>query len=202
MTAALELVELRRRHVLGLLMGLALAPWWSRRASAEDPDLPVETQVKLLGKVVNYDRNAAARMAGTARVLILRRKGDSGSASVAAKLRTDLADLAELAGATIDAREHDFIDIATLTRTLTDQGTALLVLTPGLSPHVEAIADSLDGRDLLSVSTLARDVPSGIVLGFALESSHPTIWINLGRAKRQNVDFSSRLLALAKVVGQ
>ncbi|MBC8069231.1 MAG: DUF4154 domain-containing protein [Deltaproteobacteria bacterium] len=191
-----------RRGALGLLVGLVLSPLWSRRARAEDPEIPVATQVKLLAKVVQYDRNAELRMGGTARVLILRRSGDASSARVAAMVRTDLAGLGEIAGAVFDVREADFVDATAVRSLCTAEKIALLVMTPGLSQHVAAIADALDGSDLISVAMLARDVPTGAVLGFALESSRPTIVINLGRAKRQNVDFSSRLLALAKVVGE
>lgn len=193
--------EVPRRRVLRWLVGLGLLPWWTRRASATDPDVPIETQVKLLGKVVGYDRNAEARMSGTCRVLVLERKNDSESAAAAAKLRTDLHDLGELAGATVDLRSHVFDDVASVVKKCTEQRIAVLAITPGLSNYVAAIADGLDGGDLITVSLLAHDVHNGAVLGFALESSRPTIWINLGRAKRQNVDFSSRLLALAKVVG-
>ncbi|HWB76329.1 MAG TPA: YfiR family protein [Nannocystaceae bacterium] len=193
---------LPRRRVLPLLVGLGLLPWWTRRASAAtSPDVPIETQVKLLDKVIGYDRNAETRMAGTCRVLVLERKNDSESASAAAKLRTDLHELGELAGAAVELRSHVFDDVAGVVKKCTDQKIAVLAITPGLSNYVAAIADRLDGGDLITLSLLAHDVHNGAVLGFALESSRPTIWINLGRAKRQNVDFSSRLLALAKVVG-
>lgn len=196
------MTELPRRRVLPLLVGLGLLPWWTRRASAAtNPDVPIETQVRLLDKVVGYDRNAETRMAGACRVLVLERRNDSESASAAAKLRIDLRELGELAGATVDLRSHVFDDVAGVVKKCTDQRISVLVITPGLSNYVAAIADGLDGGDLITLSLLAHDVHNGAVLGFALESSRPTIWINLGRAKRQNVDFSSRLLALAKVVG-
>lgn len=195
------MTELSRRRVLRLLVGLGFLPWWTRRASATDPEVPIETQVKLLSKVLGYDRNAEARMNGTCRVLVLERKNDSESATAGAKLRTDLRELGELAGATIELHSHVFEDVAGIVKKCKDQKIAVLAIMPGLSNYVAAIADGLDGGDLVTMSLLAHDVHNGAVLGFALESSRPTIWINLGRAKRQNVDFSSRLLALAKVVG-
>jgi hypothetical protein len=141
-------------------------------------------------------------MAGIARVLILRRGDDASSARVAAMLRTDLTALGAIAGVAVELHELDFVDAAAVRTACTTRQIGVLIMTPGLSQQVPAIADALDGSDLLSVAMLARDVAGGAVLGFALESSRPTITINLGRAKRQNVDFSSRLLALAKVVGE
>lgn len=190
------------RALLGAGIGIGLVPLWPRRAAAEDPEVPIDTQMKLLAKVAQYDRNAQVRFGGTCSVLILSRRDHARSGRIAAKIRTDIAALGTIAGATIETHDLDFSDAAGLARTCADKRIGVLIITPGLSSDIAAIADALDGTDLLSVSVLARDVSQGVVLGFALESSRPQIWINLGRAKRQNVDFSSRLLALAKVVDQ
>lgn len=188
--------------MLRWIAGAGLVPFCvPRRAAADEPEVPIATQIDLLAKVVKYDHNAANRMGGTCRALVLRRAGDAGSTRVSAIVKAELADLGEIAGATITVSEHEYGDADQLAAKCKDGAIGMLVVTPGFSDSIASIARALVDTDLLTVSVLARDVPPGIVLGFALESSRPTILVNLAQAKRQNVDFSARLLALAKVVG-
>lgn len=188
-----------RRRLLAGLVAAATAPWSMRRAWAADAEVPVKTQMALLAKVVKYDRNAVARMSGTCRVLIVRADDDT-SKRAAAQIRTDLGELEHIAEAPVSLEELVFADAASVAGRCTEASIDILVVAPGLSPDVSAIAEAIDGFDLLSVAIVPRDVLGGAVLGFELESSHPRIVINLPRARAQNVDFSSRLLALAKVV--
>jgi hypothetical protein len=191
-----------RREALRWLVGATLcsvcAPRWAR---ADDPEVPIGTQVGLLSKVVKYDHNAAGRMGGTCRALIVRRQGDGGSARVAASLEEALAGLGEIAGAKLVVSRHDYGKPDALARACKEASISLVLVTPGLSDEAAAIGRALVDTDLLTMSVVASDVAAGIVLGFALEAARPTILVNLAQAKRQNVDFSARLLALAKVVG-
>lgn len=189
-----------RRRVLVALGGAVLFFAGRRRLHAADVDVPIPLQVELMARVVKYDRNASARMGGTCRVLILRRKGDSASAAAAVQVSTELEGLDDIAGASVSVARHDWSDAETLARKCADDRIAIVVLTPGLSDVVGSIAGALAGHDVLTVSLLAADVASGAVLGFLLEASRPTIYVHLPQARRQNVDFSARLLAIAKVI--
>lgn len=173
----------------------------SRTSRADEPDVPITTQMELVAKVMKYDRNAAARVEGGCRALVLRRDGEGGSKRVAAQIRAALLDVGEIAGKSVTVSDAMFDEPTALAKACVDGGIALLFVTPGLSDEVVGISRALVDIDLLTVSVLPRDVPPGVVLGFALESSRPSILVNLTQARRQNVDFSARLLALAKVVG-
>ncbi len=191
-----------RRRALGWIAGAGLVPASiPRLVRADEPDVPVGTQMDLVAKVVKYDRNADARMGGTCRALVLRRDGDGGSRRVAAQVSTALAELGEIAGAEVQVTEHAYEDAAKLAELCAARSIGLMFVTPGFSDEVVAISRALVDMDLITIAMLPRDVPPGIVLGFALESSRPSILVNLTQARRQNVDFSARLLALAKVVG-
>lgn len=189
-----------RRRVLAALAGIVLAAGVRRRARAAEVEVPISVQVELMARVVKYDRNAPARMDGTCRVLVVRRKGDSASVAAAVQVRTELEGQGDIAGAAISVARHDWVDADTLARKCGDDRIGIVVLTPGLSDVVGSIAGALSGRDVLTVSLLAADVASGAVLGFLLEASRPTIHVHLPQARRQNVDFSARLLAIAKVI--
>jgi hypothetical protein len=189
-----------RRRVLVALAGALVWIGGRGRARAADVDVPIPLQVELMARVVKYDRNAPDRMGGTCRVLIVRRKGDSASAAAAMQVKTELEALDDIAGAAISATRHDYTDADALARKCSDDRVGIVVLTPGLSDVVGSIAAALTGQNLLTMSLLAADVASGAVLGFLLEASRPTIHVHLPQARRQNVDFSARLLAIAKVI--
>jgi len=189
-----------RRRALAVIGGMLLTIPFRRRAAAEDVAVPISVQIELLARVVKYDRNALARMGATCKVLIVCRDGDNASRQAATHSRTELGKLDDIAGLPVVVTEYRWVDADALRKRCTDDGIGLALLTPGLSDQVAAIAAACVDDDLLTVSLLATDVPAGIVLGFSLESSRPTIVVNLRQARRQNVDFSARLLAIAKVI--
>lgn len=189
-----------RRRALAVLGGTLLAVPWQGRARAEDVAVPISVQIELLARVVKYDRNAPARMGSTCKVLVVVRGGDPTSSQAATHARKELEKLEGIAGLPVSVAEHRWVDTATLLKRCTDDGIGVLLMTPGLSDQIASIATACVDKDLLTVSLLATDVVAGIVLGFTLESSRPTIVVNLRQARRQNVDFSARLLAIAKVI--
>lgn len=183
-----------------MVAGAVLASLWRRRAHAADVEVPIPVQIELTARVAKYDRNAGKRMGPTCKVLIVRRDGDPTSRRAATVARSELAKLPLIAGVPLAVDELLYARADELAQRCAADGVALLMLTPGLSDVAPAIAAACVDLDLLTVSLLASDVAAGIVLGFALESSRPTIVVNLPQARRQNVDFSARLLAIAKVL--
>lgn len=191
---------LSRRGALALLVGAAAGLHPFRRARASAIEVPIPIQIELMTRVLRYDRNAAARMGDRGELLILRRPGDPESTRGAIQARAELGRVAELVGAPLRVTEHAYVDRGKLMQTCDENRTALVLLMPGLSDVVPDLAQGFAGKNILTVSLLADDVPRGIVLGFTLVSSRPAILIHLAQARRQGVDFSARLLALAEVV--
>jgi hypothetical protein len=189
-----------RRQALALFVGGLLGLSWSRRARADDVEVPISVQIELLARVVKYDRNAAARMGAACKVLIVSREGDTASTRAATQARTELAKLDQIAGLPVAVSEYRWVDAPALLQRCADERAGIMLLTPGLSDEVAVIAAACVDEDLLSASLLGNDVAAGMVLGFTLESSRPTIVVNLRQARKQNVDFSARLLAIAKVI--
>lgn len=186
--------------MLALLLGAAAGLHPLRRAHANAVEVPIPIQIELLARVLRYDRNAATRMGDRCELLLLRRPHDPESTRGAAQVRAELDRVVELAGAPVRVTEHAYVDPAPLVRTCDERRTSVVLLTPGLSDVVPSLTEAFAGKNILTVSLVAADVPRGIVLGFALVSSRPSIVIHLAQARRQGVDFSARLLALAKVV--
>lgn len=184
----------RRGAILGVLAGL-----WPRSASASGEIVPLPLQVKLCAKVVKYDKNFAKRARDRVRVAVLVDDGIADSRYAASTLRRELEDTREIAGLPISVDVINYGDARALRALVDARHFTLLYLTPGFSDRAGPIASSLAGADLISVSAMAGDVPSGIVLGFDLVSSQPKLWVNLSAAQKQNVAFEPQALKLMKV---
>jgi hypothetical protein len=72
---------------------------------------------------------------------------------------------------------------------------------PGFSEsELAAIAEACAGISVLSVGALARYVERGTVLAFDLVGGKPKLLVNLTRARKQQVDLSSSVLKLMRVI--
>jgi hypothetical protein len=184
----------RRGAVLGLLAGL-----FPRLGQAGGEIVPLPLQVKLCAKVIKYDKNFAKRARDRLQVGVLVDDSIADSRHAASTLRRELLDTREIAGLPIAVELIEYFDPRSLRGAVDARRLSLLYLTPGFSDRAATISAALGGANLLSVSTLASDVPAGIVLGFDLVSSQPKLWVNLSAAQRQNVTFEPQALKLMKV---
>jgi hypothetical protein len=168
-------------------------------APAEDLVVPVSLQAELIAKVAAYDRNFAARAGDTVRTLIVSKNGDAQSARVAAQMQSALAGVGDVAGLPHTETVATFTSGGDLAAMVKSKGYAVVYITPGLDGDVGAIAGSLNGVSVLTVSAVPGYVPRGIVLGFDSVSGKSKLLANLTQARLQNVAFKSEILKLMKV---
>lgn len=169
-----------------------------RLALADSTRVPIDLQVKLLAKVAPYDRHFKARVGERVELLVVRRPGDAVSKRASGEMARELGKLDEIGGRPLRVRLYEFGKAAELGAMVASEGIAIVYFAPGFNDSVQDIASELDGRDVLSVASVASDVP-GLVLGFDLVSSKPKMLLDLGQAKRQNVAFDSKVVKLMKV---
>ena len=184
----------RRGALLGLLASLV-----SRAAFAGGEIVPLALQVKLCGKVIEYDKNFRARARDRLKVGVLVDDRVSESRYTAMTLRRELDELGTVGNVPLSV---EFIQnpAARALRAAVDLNHyGLLYVTPGFSERASAYALALLGADLITVSTMPADVPNGIVLGVDLVSSQPKLWVNLSSAQNQNVAFAPQALKLMRV---
>ncbi|MCB9589739.1 MAG: DUF4154 domain-containing protein [Polyangiaceae bacterium] len=178
------------------MAGLALcAPRW---ALAQSIRVPIDLQVKLLAKVAPYDRHFKARIDDRVEVLVVRRSEDALSKRTSGEMARELGKLDDIAGHPIRVRVHDFEKASELRSIVVNERIAIVYFAPGLRGVLKDVASELDGSDVLSVASVASDVP-GLVLGFDLVSSKPKMLLDLPQSKRQNVAFETKVLKLMKV---
>jgi len=189
----------RRRTLCCLLVGSA-ALALGRRAAAEEVAVPVARQAELLVRVAAYDRNLPARAAGTVRVLILTNPDDADSRGVAAQMDAALRHFDKIAGLPYEVSTAPFPGGGQVAAKCKADHVSIVYVAPGLDARVAELVGALGGVDVLSVAALARYVNGGIVLGFDLVSSKPTLVINLPQSRKQNVSIGAEVLHLMKVI--
>jgi hypothetical protein len=180
---------------LGLLLPL--------RAAALDDDVrvPIPLQATLLAKVARYDGKLAPRAGTTVRVLVVYHSDDERSRANAGRLKTALDGVTVLQGRAQQIETSALTTATALAEQIDREHIAIVVLSTGFAPpEVRAVTAALAGHDVLSASLDPGHVPGGAVLGFDVAEGKPTILVNLGQARRQNVQLAASLLALVKVV--
>jgi len=166
--------------------------------AVDQPAVPVQLEVELLGKVLRYDRNLAAHTARGVSVLVVHVDGD-GSTAVARQLVEALASQPTLADLPHTEKRVLFTTAQALAAQVKDQGVDVVFIAPGLTGQAPEISRALEGLEVLTVTTTADGVREGYVLGFELVSGRPHMLFNLAQARRQRTDFRAEVLQLMTV---
>lgn len=191
---------LRRRTRQGLSFCLAaLFALIASVAAADELSVPVDLQVELLSRIVRYERSFAAESTPV-RVLVVTRPSSPESVRVGAQLVSRLRSAGRLGGRPMTVDTTAFVSASALSGAVRASSTRLLYLAPGLGTEARAIATSVSGQDVITVSAVGGDADRGMVLGFELVSSRPRVAVNLASARAQRLQFSAQFLRLARVV--
>ena len=188
--------KLSRRFLLALAALLAVS-----RVRAEEVSVPVSLQIDLLLKVASYDKNLRRRAGERVLVAVLVNPRDADSGRVAAQALAALAEAGEVDGLPVMPLSVEYTDAGALSRLADESRVAVLYIAPGFSPvDLDGIAQAFDGRSVLSAGALAKYTERGTVLGFDLVGGKPKLLVHLARAKRQQVELSSAVLKLMRVI--
>jgi hypothetical protein len=161
--------------------------------------VPLELQIDLARKVVHFERGFVERAGAQVKVLLIARTGNATSERVAEQLANQLAQ-SQVAGKPVALLRGGYQNAAALRKSVVDQRVVLLFLAPGLELEMPGIAAALAGIPVITVGTDGDMVDQGAILGFDLVSARPRISVNLGQARKQQLDFNSDLFRLARVV--
>ena len=189
---------LRRRHVLGVLVGASVGVL-VRPSGAEDVVVPVDLQAELLAKVAGYDRNLPSRAGNRLLVLVVVRPGDLSSERVGGHMARALQGIKEIAGIAMAVESLSYSNAGSLAASVASLHASVVYLSLGFDDEMTAVADGLTGVNVLTLASLARYVPKRAVVGFDLVSGRPKILVNLTQARAQHVAFSAELLKLARI---
>jgi hypothetical protein len=167
--------------------------------TAEEITIPIALQIDLIGRVVRFERTFGTHAEDPALVVVVQKRDTAASERAASQAFAAIEQAETLGGRRASATIHTFSSAASLFAE--SRSAAIVYVMPGFnrSEH-QAIAAAFIGASVLTVGASAAGVESGMVLGFELESSTPRIVINLSQARAQRLDFSARLLRLARVI--
>ncbi len=110
-----------------------------------------------------------------------------------------LAQTSDIAGLPLEASLLAYSSPSELLSAIQKARAAIVYIPPGFDDDVGAIAKSLSGASVLTVSAVASYVPKRAVLGFDLVSGKPKLVVNLTQARLQSVAFKADVLKLMKV---
>lgn len=181
------------------LVALLVALGMPGGVAADEITVPAELQVRLLDRVLRYERGFAATSTPVT-VLVVLRPGAPESERFAAQLSAALT-----TARTVGAREahvvrHRFVSVGRLQRRVVRRSATIVYLSAGIGRDVAGIVAALPSPGVVLVSAVGGDGDHGATLAFELASARPRIVVNLGAASRQHLEFSAHLLRVARVV--
>lgn len=186
-----------KRFAIAALFAAALS---TTTATASAPSVPLSLQAELTVRVAAHDKRLPARAAtGVVRIAVYTSPCDAESRAIANAFVAALRDVPTVAGLPHEDEVAFYESATALASRVNARHTSIAYLTPSLSSEVPAIARALDGMSVLTVAATADDVPRGAVLGFELVGGKTKLLVNLGQAKKQDVQLPANVLKLATV---
>lgn len=195
-------VRLSRRALISGVLGATAALGLPGAARADEVTVPVPLQIELLAKVAAYDKNLPARAGSKARVVVLSKSKDGDSERVAEQAKKELQKKDTIAGLPAEVTALGYSDAKDLVKHIKAKHIAVVYLAPGFSAgEIATLAKALEGVSVLTAGAAPKQVSGGVVLGFDLVGGKPKLLVHLKQAKKQDVELSSKVLKLVKVVG-
>jgi len=161
--------------------------------------VPAGLQAELLAKVVDYDRNFAARAGDRARVLLVAQPTNADSKTAVQQMAAALGGISDMGGLPHEETIVPYTKAADLARICRERRIAVIYFGPGFRDDVPDIRAALTGVDVLSVASVPDYVRDGIVFGFDLVSGRPKLLLHLTQARLQNVAMKAAVLKLMRV---
>jgi hypothetical protein len=169
-------------------------------AWCEDPAIPLQLQVDLTAKLIEYAQAPSPQGLSVMRIGILVRNSSVESQHFAAELKASFGRMGQIAGL---AHEEVIINWSTASALVEEAKRRQLFavyLTPGLHAEMPALARALEGAQIVTVGALDSYVAAGAILGFELISGRPKMVLNLAQAKKQGVAFRATVMKLMRIV--
>lgn len=174
--------------------------------AAQDTPVPVDVQVQIMVKVLNFDRRLPERLSGRLTIGVLYQSRYRTSANVGGEVCRALMRLPRSALGALEALQLTCVPID-LDRT-PDLGAALkrdriqvLYVSPLRAfPLSDVVAMARAGR-ITTVTGVPRYVETGLAIGVDMKGDRPEIVINLVASRAEGAELNAQLLKLARVVG-
>lgn len=169
---------------------------------AQGAEVPVETQVPILFKMLTYDRTLAERSGETIHLGILSVPGNEASRNGAAAFADVLRAQQDK---TVRGRPFAFVTVAyrdgtDLPAVLAEQDVDVLYVPRGCGGVLDEVRSAARASGVLTLAADADDVRDGLSIGLELKDDRPRIVVNLEALHQEGHDLESRALRLCEVI--
>ncbi|HEX6789923.1 MAG TPA: YfiR family protein [Candidatus Krumholzibacteria bacterium] len=196
-------VPARRRTLLALVLACGLAGAGATAApnSFEDESgLSVAVQYPLILKILQFDRNLAARSGDEIVIAAVYQ----GRYRASTRVRDEVHRAAESSPGRVADLPVRVVDIDIEQTSLRDAikslGVDVVYVAPLRAMDIASITAVTRELGVATVTGVEDYVHEGISVGLGVRQEKPCVLVNLDASKAEGVDFSSRLLSLAQLV--
>jgi YfiR/HmsC-like len=172
----------------------------TRLVRADDPSVPLQLQVDLSAKMLEYVQEPPVMSFDRVRIGIVVKPGSPESTRAGAELKVAFDRVGTIGGRAHEQSIVDWSGAAPLIEHARRGALIVLYFTPGLDAEVQVVARSLDGQRLMTIAAVDSYVQDGVILGFELVSGHPKMILNLAQSKRQGVVLRAAVLKLVRIL--
>lgn len=180
---------------LALLLG-------ARALAAQEVAVPVDVQVPLLVKILNFDRNLTTRAHGEVVLGVLCQGKYRTSADVAGEVQREAR---RLAGATIGGLQVrvvviDLDETPDLVAALHRLHVTVLYVSPLRAVDVGSVTTASRAAQVTTLTGVPRYVETGLAIGIDMKGERPQIVVNLAASRAEGAELNAQLLKLARIV--
>jgi hypothetical protein len=169
-------------------------------ATADEPSVPLQLQVRLTVKVLEYTQSPPPQSVDVINIGILTKTGVAESTRFGGDLKSALDRVDAIARRPHEQSILQWVGVAGFAEDCKRRKLFVLYVTPGFDSEMPVIARALEGVQVITVAATDSYVERGAILGFELVSGHPRMMFNMGQAKQQDVAFRSAVMLMMRIV--
>ena len=173
------------------------------QVSADNGEVPLDLQAKLLLTALTYDKNMEKRTNGKLDIGIIYFPWFEQSKEEALDFSKTLKTFKnkKIGGRTFNVCLFTYDGDAGLKEKIAEQHIDVLFIAGGANDMVREVVGVTRSKQILSGTSKADHVNScGVSLAVGLKENKPKIYLNLSSAKAEGSDFSAKFLRIAEIV--
>ncbi len=173
-----------------------------RGTAAQDIVVPVQSQLKILQKVLEFDRALEARSGETLTIGVVYQPGNRSSIAAANEVVTAGREVeTQLAGYPVKYVRVPVTSSGSVSQAVDVTRLDVLYVMPLRAFSLEKIVEISREASIRTIAVSPEQLAGGLTLALDMKDGRPKIVLNLPAARAEGADFSSQLLRLAQVVG-
>jgi hypothetical protein len=161
--------------------------------------VPVEVQVPMLAKILEFDRKLPDRPGTELVILVIYQGGYRASRTATTEFMSAARD-ASIQGRRVRTVKVDIGDGSGLAGELNKQRAAVVYVAPLRALDVAPVAAAITRAGVIAMTGVPEYSEYGVPVAIGVRAGRPHIRINLGAARAAGADFGAQLLKLVELV--